>query len=440
MSSEFFIIGVTILVGYLAILFAERYKFSQVLLLMIFGFLLGPILGIVPVGHDSIISQIYPFMSTLALIILLFDGGISLNIFNVFKQITRSTIFTFLTFSLNILISGVLIFIYNYSLLQALTIGAVLGGTSSAIVIAMIENLNISKDVKSALTIESTISDSLTIIAAFILLQLFQTNSFDIGSVAHMLVSSFSISIVFGIAGAFAWAFILDKLIRLKLDYMLTLSILFILYSITDAVGANGGFAVFIFALVFGNLRNIPEELLNFAGKKQRSIKRFQSQITFFVRTFFFTYIGLLMPMEAWLNVDVWLISFILIGLFFISRFISLKLVFRDINEKDFKAALLMIPRGLAAAVVIGLFPSSVKIDNLSDIVFMVIFMTNLIATVSMFVLEKKEQEKEEVKEGIKEIKEKINERIKENNKNKKIGKEPLNKIKEKIKKMEKKK
>ncbi|MDD5337517.1 MAG: cation:proton antiporter [Candidatus ainarchaeum sp.] len=386
MFEAFFILGLTIIVGYAALYIADRYKISQVLILMLFGFVLGPALGIVETGEGSLIRSIYPFMAVLALIILLFDGGLSFNIFNVFRTLTKSTLFTFFAFFLSMVFTLALVPLLKLSVMDALMVGAVLGGTSSAIVIAMAEKTGASDETKSLLTIESTLTDTLVIIVVFILVQAAKTLDFSLGDFANSLLSSFAISILFGIAGAFAWNFILQKIPKHTLDYMLTVAALFITYSLTEAVKANGALAVFVFGLVFGNLKNIPPSFFSISKyKMDEKIKDFQSEVTFFTRTFFFAYIGMLFPLGS-VTFGTISVSVLLVCLFIIARYIADRLVLKDDEKYERGLIIPMLPRGLAAAVVVGVIISNgISIPHLQEIVFSVIFLTNIIATFAVY-------------------------------------------------------
>ncbi len=386
MFEAFFILGLTIIVGYVALFIADRYKISQVILLMLFGFVLGPLTGVVDTGEGSLMRAIYPFMAVLALIILLFDGGLSFNIFNVFKALTKSTIFTFLVFLLNMLFALIIVPITGLRIIEALMLGAVLGGTSSAIVIAMAEKTGASQETKSLLTIESTLTDSLVIIFVFILIQAMGTLDFSLGSFANSLLSTFSISIILGTVGAFGWNFALQRLTKYGLDYMLTVAALFILYSLTEAVEANGALAVFVFGLVFGNMKNIPSSFFSVSKyRMDEKIKDFQSEVTFFTRTFFFAYIGMLFPLQS-ITSDTVAVSVLLTSLLIVARYLGDRFVLRGDETYERELIIPMLPRGLAAAVVVGILISNgVFIPHMEEVVFMVIFLTNIIATFAVY-------------------------------------------------------
>lgn len=431
----FFIIGFTIFVGYLSSLFGERTKISEVLLLILFGFLIGPIFGFVDVSPGSIMVQILPIISAVALIVLLFDGGIMLNLRSVARAIPRSTAFAIVVFAVStaltaLFMSGAL----GWSLAHGLLLGAVVGGTSSAIVIAMADKLDITKDTKAKLTVESTTTDALSIVVAIVVLRMIMESvTLSVGSLANLMLGSFTIAIFLGIFSAFSWIVISHKFLLHKYNYMLTLALVFGLYAITEAVNASGGIAVFTFGLVLGNAKHLLGLLkIQIERPVDPKVKIFQDEVTFFVRTFFFVYIGLLLSPQYFSGLVV-LVSVALLCLLFLARWVSTKFVLPELPELDSKVVLSMMPRGLAAAV-LATYPlaAGLKLPGFQEIVFAIILLTNLAATVGVFAFSNHYREKPEEK-----LKATIEEAEKEEAEAKKLESEAKKK-KEEAKKLEK--
>ena len=400
---SFLILALTIGVGFAAMILAKRYRISQVIFLMLFGILLGPVFHLIDVNHDSLIRQIYPFLSSLALIILLFDGGISLNIFSVVKTIGKSFVFTVLVFVASVFISLALVPIFHFSIIDALLIGALLSGISSAIVLTMIEQVSLSEDVKTLLSLESVLNDSLVVLVVFLLIQVYQDMSnFALSTIVRELGISLIISTVIGGALAFLWNEALKFLKEFELDYMLTLAVLFFTYFVSDFFGGNGGLAVFVFGLVFGNLHALSSKLLSIPILQQKRIIGFQEEVTFFTRTFFFTYIGLLFPLWS-IDVQTVLEGVLLTALYLLVRYMVSVFLLKDKDALPIVVGVL--PRGLAAAVGVGLLLQyNIVINHVSELVFLVILLTNIIATFSVWEFGKaKRAEVDELEELIEE-------------------------------------
>lgn len=393
MFGYFFIIGVILIIGFLATIIFQRTRISTVLILMAFGFLLGPGLGIIDATEESMIAQISPFIATLALIILLFDGGMMLDIKPVLKAVPKSTLFTFIVFLVTLALTTVFCTLIGWDPLHGVLLGAIVGGTSSAIVIAMAERAGITREARAFLTIESTITDALCIISAMIVVEVIvSTTVIGAGDIGHMFLSAFLIALFMGAVVAIIWLFAIQKLRIEKYYYMLTLAVAFIVYSLTEIIGASGGFAVFIFGLTLGNAKSITRNLSmspELAMSSTSTLRRFQEEVTFFVRTFFFVYAGLLL-MPHYFSLGVLSIAFgaTLLGL--AGRKISQRIVVNgtDFTKQDKAIVTTTMPRGLAAAV-LATTPAVVMVTNadFAPIVFAVIVFSNIFATVGIFLL-----------------------------------------------------
>ncbi len=411
MYELFFILGLAIFIGFLATLIFDRTRISQVIILIMFGFMLGPLMNVVDVSPASVIVSLLPFLATLALIVLLFDAGLMIDVFAVARAIPRSTLFTLLVFGLSVaLVAAFCFLVLGWPVLHGILLGAVVGGTSSAIVIAMVEKARVTKETRSLLTVESTITDALCILVAVIVIQLILSNHIpDAGALLNLLLSTFTIAILIGLACAAAWIFIIERTSP-KYAYMLTLALVFGLFAFTEALKANGGFAVFVFGLMLGNSRELGKLIhIRREIKVCPAIRLFQEEITFFVRTFFFVYIGLLLS-PAYFSPFILVFSLGLLALFIISRWVAQKLLLANQPDKDRKIAIAMLPRGLAAAVLATMpLSNGIEIPDFQQIVFVVILLSNIVATIGVFIFdrddmkEKREKPEDALDEAVEE-------------------------------------
>jgi cell volume regulation protein A len=391
MFEYFFIIGIILIIGFLATIIFQRTRISTVLILMAFGFLLGPGLGIVDATEESMIVQISSFIATLALIILLFDGGMMLDIKSVLKAVPKSTLFTFLVFIVTMTLVTVFCTLIGWDPLHGALIGAIVGGTSSAIVIAMAERAGITREARAFLTIESTITDALCIISAMVVARIIvSTTVVGAGDIGHMFLAAFLIALFMGAVAAIVWLFAIQKLRIEKYYYMLTLAVAFIVYSLTEGIDASGGFAVFVFGLTLGNARSIIRNLSmspELAMASTSTLKRFQEEVTFFVRTFFFVYAGLLF-LPNYFSFGVLSVAFIITLLALAGRKVSQRVVVNgtDFTKQDKTIITTTMPRGLAAAV-LATTPAVVAVTatDFAPIIFGVIVFSNIVATLGIF-------------------------------------------------------
>ncbi|MCX9012264.1 MAG: cation:proton antiporter [Candidatus Methanoperedens sp.] len=391
MYDIFFIIGVVLFIGFITSQVFERTRFPDVILLMLVGVLLGPIFKIV--STEGTISVLAPYIGTLALIIILFDGGLNLNLFKVLTVLGKATGFTVLVFSLNVVFLGILMkFIFGWTYLEGLLLGAVVGGTSSAIVISLASKLSMSEDSKIMLSLESVLNDSLCIIAALALIEIISLGTVDLRNTAGALASAFSTASVIAVVFAIFWIGILNRLFIKQVGYSMTLAVAFILYSVVELVKGNGAIAIFVFALLLGNFHELAERLrIKGQFALDTTLRSFQVEVSFFVRTFFFIFTGLMFNVYA-LNSTVLTMAGVVFIALLMARILSVKaLVMSDKNITPFKKSIIsMMPRGLVAAVLASMpIAAGIRIPYFAEIVISIIILTNLATTIGVFVIER---------------------------------------------------
>ncbi len=140
MSNVIFILaGAVIVLGFIGNFLFNRKSIPDNLLLIIFGLLLGPVLKII---DPSGFTNIAPIFSNLALLIILFDGGMNLNLYKVLKESPKALLLGLL----NVLISMAMTtaftsIILGWEPIYGLLLGTIIGGTSSSIVLSLTQKL-----------------------------------------------------------------------------------------------------------------------------------------------------------------------------------------------------------------------------------------------------------------------------------------------------------
>ncbi|PIT85593.1 hypothetical protein COU36_02410, partial [Candidatus Micrarchaeota archaeon CG10_big_fil_rev_8_21_14_0_10_59_7] len=223
MIEQFLILGVVILLGFFSLAFFERTKIPDVLLLLAIGVLIGPVFGVV---DSEYFVSLAPFVGALALIIVLFDAGMSLNLFKVLGELSKSTAFALVVFILSCaLTAGTLHYLFEWRLLYALIMGAIVGGTSSNIVLPILSRLGADERAKTILGLEALLTDALCIVVAVSLLQVAQLGAFSVSSALHDLASAFSIAAVVGFMFGVVWIGILRRFYGKPFGYVVTLAL-----------------------------------------------------------------------------------------------------------------------------------------------------------------------------------------------------------------------
>ncbi len=399
-SLVFIIISAIIAIGFFSNYFFKKTRIPDVIWLIIFGALIGPIFGVIKT--EFFINYLSLF-SSLALLIILFEGGSCINIYKLIKESYYILFLTILGFAGSMLIVTIIShYFFGFPVMISLLLGAIVGGTSSPIVIPLIQNLtNLKKEVGLILKMESVISDPMTIIVSIVLIEtmILSPTEMVVYEILKGLTSLLSISLVIGFFGGIVWASFWHKFIKYKFHYMLTLGFLFLIYVVVEIFGGSGAIAAFMVGLVLGNMPKIKQM---FKIKKSltgltKETRDFNAYIAFFVRTFFFALIGMIIQIS---RIDLILygiiISFAILGIrAFIIRICTYNMHITD-NEKNIMT--LVYPKGLAAAVLSSLPYIEYKIagtDVFTEIVFTVIVSTVLISTIGLAILEKRKKKSE---------------------------------------------
>ncbi|OIO24455.1 hypothetical protein AUJ14_06230 [Candidatus Micrarchaeota archaeon CG1_02_55_22] len=389
--SLFITIGGIIFLGYLGSLFFDKTKIPDLLILIAAGILLGPVLG---VADTAFFASLTPFFAALALVVLLFDGGLNLNFARVVNELGRAFVFTIACFVLStLLVAGVMVLVFGWPLLFGLLLGAVVGGTSSAVVIPLVGKISGNEQTKTVLKLESALTDALCVITAIAVIEIILARVTTIGEIGNSLIGAFSIAAVVGIIASIIWLAVLQRLKGVEFDYLLTLGTVFLLYAVVEGVKGNGAIAVLVFGIALGNAERIAIALNQDPEKYvlEEDIRKFQTEVSFFVRTFFFVYLGLLFDLYHVSPGAVAVAVVILIAIL-ASRGAITRLLIPGGNAGDRMLSFIMIPRGLAAAVLASLpFTMGITLDAypflivFAQAVFLVILFTNVITTVGVF-------------------------------------------------------
>lgn len=347
------IIGFFIFCGHFLTGVFERRSIPDVLGLMFLGILLGPVFHLV--DPDSF-GQFGSLFSNFVLIFILFESGTDLKIEEVkksFKDSAGITVFGFIFTTVTIMLLCMQIF--HLSWVSSLFIGSALGGTSSAVVVGLVKKVDIQPKTATTLIIESAESDVFTLAIPISILGLMVSGDFSVKMVVSQFITSLTLALVFGVLGAFFWAFILNKIPALKNTKFSTPAFLFMLYGLTEYLGYSGPLTALTFGIAIGNLGYFEPKFLRKIIPNQRIVlpeaeRVFFGEIVFLLRTFFFVFIGISIRIN---RID-WLLWGSLITFFvYLVRIIVVKFVISaETPVLDRSVMSFMIPKGLGAAVI----------------------------------------------------------------------------------------
>jgi cell volume regulation protein A len=386
----FLVAAVIIVLGFLGEEFFKRTSIPDSILLLLFGVLLGPIFQLF--AQEQLLA-ITPYFAALALIIILFDGGLNMDIQEAFRNSPRALVLAIIGWTLNVLVTAAICkYLLGWRLLNGLLLGSIVGGGSSIIVIALIRKLKVTEKIETVLSLESILTDVLCTVGAFTAINIILSGEVSLETALGSVGIAFGVGILVGLGFGVAWLVILEKIKAKPNAYMLTLAILFFTFVVTTILGGNGALSALFFGLIIGNSRHIARRLkFRTTVSIDDSVRDFHSQISFLIRSFFFVFTGLLFSLSSFASVLVGLLlSFIFLGI----RFIVVKISAVKSELHKYETLMtVMFPRGLAAAVLASLPLTSGVPDSqvFPEIAFIVILTTIIVCTIGVAVLKKRQ-------------------------------------------------
>ncbi len=358
--TAFLAIGTVIFIGFFGNAIFNRYRIPDVLILVFLGMLVGPDIlgqrfGLVTNETLANIDEFRDIFLSAALVIILFDGGLTLDIRSVIESMRLSVFMSILTFILEMLaVAAALHYIMGMDLLLSVILGSIVGGTSGAIVIPIANKLRIKPQTKAIMIMESAVTDVLVVVGALTLIIVVQIGEFNLVLVTEDLVVKFLIGGGVGFMAGIAWLYALQKLHNQPLSYMITIAALFLVAGFVEMIHSSGAVAALAFGLSLGNRQFVRRWLTSVSLRMGTDghIQQFHFEITFFVRTFFFVYLGLLFRFDTFTEIHL-VAGLLLISVIALVRWFTSMATWKigGLEMEDAMALWGLMPRGLAAAV-----------------------------------------------------------------------------------------
>jgi len=385
----FVIAGVIIFLGFIGEIVFKKTNIPDVIWLILFGIALKAILG----QYDpAAIDQIAPFFTTFALIFILFEGALNLRLNQLFKGMYGGASLAIINFLVTIVVVTVVAWISGLGLVGGLILGAILGGTSSAVVVPIVKRLKISKETSTSLTLESAISDVLCIVTTIAIVEVVKAGGLQVSGFVGGLLYTFIVAIVIGLVAGVIWLALLKKLAQYTKSYMITIAFMLLLFGLAEFLNTNGAIACLAFGIILGNSSKVLSMFNKEEGSSENTIKNserfFYAEISFIVKAFFFVYLGLLINFS---NLLMMALSLLIVLILFVARTVSALPLRKSTSPKDLAVIEGLVPKGLAAAVLAQL-PVQAGIEGaqvFGDLVLGVVFFSILLSTILIFLVEK---------------------------------------------------
>ncbi|MCJ8276085.1 MAG: cation:proton antiporter [Bdellovibrionales bacterium] len=388
---EYAIIGLSFLFfgGHALQWFFTKTKIPDLLILIILGYLLGPVFGII---DKSSLGQVGELVATLALIVILYEAGLQLSTKDLKESWIPSLLLSLLSFisiSLVVVTLTTPIVGWPFSLLIAFAVGS----TSSAIVIPMVKFLTLEHKTKTILSLESAFTDIFAIVLFLVTLDGILAGKMDAYSIFFNVGPKTMISMGLGLVMAFMWASVKKYASDYTSMKFAGESWALLCYALANLMGLNGAMSVLCLGFCLANLNLLPRWMTQYFSKVPVSFEEMAllSEITFLLKTFFFLYLGLIISLGDWKLVSV---GAVIAGSIFITRYLAVRLLFpakKDYGLMDALSLTSMGPRGLACAVLatIPLQQGIASGDSIQQILFATIPISIFLTATFVFLSER---------------------------------------------------
>lgn len=312
------------------------------------------------------------FIGIIALNFILFSGGFETDWSSVrpvlWQGVTLSVMGVLLTtFTLGLFVWWVT----DFSIYEGLLLGAIVSSTDAAAVFSILRSkkLALKGHIRPTLEFESGSNDPMAYILTIVFIGLIQNGDKSFWSVLPMFFTQLlvggGLGYLFGLGGKYV-------VNHLKLDYeglypVLSITIMFLTYSVTTAVGGNGFLAVYTAALYLGN-----QDLLH-----KRTIMKMFDGLAWLMQIILFVTLGLLVfPSEIVpvLGIGLLVSAFLI----FVARPLSVFLTLAPFRLRS-RTKLFISWVGLRGAVpiVFATFPLMAGLEK-ADMIFNIVFFISI--------------------------------------------------------------
>lgn len=372
-------IGALVFLSHFLSLTFRKTQIPDVLVLMLLGLLLGPALGVVSAQDFGKIGHI---LATIALVVILFESGTSLRLDVMARSLSATAQLTVGCFVLTLAVVSVVGWgWFGLPVASALLLGVILGGTSSSVVIPMVQTLGLGKKASTVLVLESALTDVLCILGVVAMLQALSGGQVEPGRIVGGVLASLLFAVLLGIVGGTGWLLILGKVRDFPNTISSTIAYAFLVYGCTEFLGFSGAVAAMAFGVTLTNYERMGLSQLRLLRREVEPLTKadlaFFQESVFLLKTYFFIYLGISIEFKGWEIIGVALITIVMV---YLLRTLLVRRVFasREFHLRDAAYASFLAPKGLAAAV-LATVPAQYGVpgaDVIRDVTYMVVLVS----------------------------------------------------------------
>ena len=350
--SEHLLLGLAsiIVLGIAAQWLAWRLHLPSILLLLIFGFIAGPVSGVL--NPDELFGNLLFPLVSVSVAIILFEGGLSLKI-NELRQV--GTVFTSLV-TVGIIVTWFLVsvlahFVVGIQWPPAILLGAILVVSGPTVIIPLLRQVRPVGHISSIVKWEGIVNDPLGAILAVIVFEVILAGSMQEGTalIIFGVLKALIFGSLIGIAGAAVMVLMLKRyLIPDFLQNPVSLMVVVMAYFVANTIQLESGLlAVTVMGIALANQKFVPI----------KHILEFKESLRVLLISSLFIILAARVPLGhlSLTSVNTWVFVGLLIVL--VRPVAVLASTFKSKlkwNERAFLAW--MAPRGIVAAAVVSVF------------------------------------------------------------------------------------
>lgn len=280
------IASILLLVSVLFSKISDRFGVPALLLFLLLGMLAGSD-GFGGIYFDD--PGLAQFIGVIALVLILFSGGLSTE-WNQVRPVIKEGL---LLSTFGVLITALIVGLFasavlGLSLIEGLLLGSIVSSTDAAAVFSVLRarGISLKGQLKPLLELESGSNDPMAIFLTIGLIQLITQPELSPWSLVVLFIRQMVLGAVFGYALGRGMVFLIN---RVKLSYeglypVLTLALVFLAFGLAAVLGGSGFLAVYIAGIVMGRYDFIHK----------RSLARFHDGLAWIMQITMFLTLGLL--------------------------------------------------------------------------------------------------------------------------------------------------
>jgi cell volume regulation protein A len=207
-----------------------------------------------------------------------------------------------------------------------------------------------------------------------------------IGEMSLSVLLNLTLTVLVSLAASYFLIFLFQK-IKTELKLFLLIAVLILLYALSKMLHLSSLLIILVFGMILSN-RHIffPGKLRKLLNEEQMAgifdnFKMITLESSFVVRTFFFVIFGFTILLSSLLDLKVWLVSMVILGILFGVRYLYFRLIIRKKIFPDIWLA----PRGLITILLFYSIPKELVVAQFNTgILLLVILASSMTMAVAL--------------------------------------------------------